>query len=69
VRLRPKPGGDVFDLALAGERATIASVEEDFEGRVHYAVTVDADPGRDLGASGMPGHRFFFSAEELERVS
>jgi hydrogenase maturation protease len=69
VRLRPKPGGDVFDLALAGEQATIASVEEDFEGRVHYAVTVDADPGRDLGASGMPGHRFFFSAEELERVS
>jgi hydrogenase maturation protease len=68
VVLRPKRGGDVFDLALSGERATVASVEEDFEGRLHYAVTVDADPGRDLGAAGMPGHRFFFSAEELERM-
>jgi hydrogenase maturation protease len=68
VRLRPKKGGDVFDLALRGERATIASIEEDFEGRVHYAVTVDADPGRDLGADGMPGHRFFFAADELERI-
>lgn len=69
VRLQPKKGGDVFDLALRGERATIASIEEDFEGRVHYAVTVDADPGRDLGAQGMPGHRFFFSADELERIA
>jgi hydrogenase maturation protease len=68
VRLHPKKGGDVFDLALRGERATIASIEEDFEGRVHYAVTVDADPGRDLGADGMPGHRFFFAADELERI-
>lgn len=68
VRIRPTKGGDIFDLALAGERATVVSVEEDFEGRVHYAVTVDADPGRDLGAAGMPGHRFFFSEQELERV-
>lgn len=68
VRLHPKKGGDVLDLALSGERATVTSVEEDFEGRLHYAVTVDADPGRDLGADGMPGHRFFFSADELERI-
>jgi hypothetical protein len=68
VWVRPRPNGDVFDLALAGERATIASVEEDFEGRVHYVVTIDADPGRDLGLLGQPGHRFFFSADELERV-
>lgn len=68
VRLVPKRGGDALDFVLSGERATVASVEEDFEGRVHYAVTVDADPGRDLGAAGMPGHRFFFCAEELERI-
>jgi hydrogenase maturation protease len=68
VMLRPRKGGDIFDLALSGERATVASVEEDFEGRLHYAVTVDADPGRDLGAAGMSGHRFFFAADELERV-
>jgi hydrogenase maturation protease len=69
VLIRPRRGGDVFDLALTGERATVASIEEDFEGRLHYAVTVDADPGRDLGAQGMPGHRFFFSADELERIA
>jgi hydrogenase maturation protease len=68
VRLRPGPNGDVFDLALANEPATIASIEEDFEGRIHYAVTIDADPGRDLGLTGQPGHRFFFSREELERL-
>jgi hypothetical protein len=69
VRLRPKKrGGDVLDIALDGERATIASVEEDFEGCLYYAVTVDADPGRDLGRDGMPGHRFFFAADELERI-
>jgi hypothetical protein len=67
VRLRPGGRGDVLDLALAGMDATIASVERDYEGRVHFAVTVDDDPGRDLGASGMPGHRFFFGREELER--
>jgi hypothetical protein len=69
VWVRPRPNGDVFDLALAGERATIASLEEDFEGRLHYVVTIDADPGRDLGLLGQPGHRFFFSEDELERVS
>ncbi|HVU02474.1 MAG TPA: hypothetical protein VHE30_12010 [Polyangiaceae bacterium] len=66
VVLRPRPGGDVLDLSLAGEAATVLSVEEDAEGRVYYAVAVDADPGRDLGALGQPGHRFFFQAEELE---
>jgi hypothetical protein len=67
VRLRPRKGGDILDLALAGEAATVVGVEEDFDGRLHYMVTVDADPGADLGLSGQPGHRFFFSEAELER--
>jgi hypothetical protein len=67
VVLRPRAGGDVLDLALDGEAATVLAREEDLDGRVYYTVTVDADPGRDLGAAGRPGHRFFFSAEELER--
>jgi hypothetical protein len=69
VRLRPHPGRDVFDLALAGELATVVSLEEDFDGRRYCTVTIDADPGRDLGLSGQPGHRFFFEPEELERLS
>jgi hypothetical protein len=66
VRIAPRRGGDVLDLALAGELATIAKVEQDYEGRFWYAVTVDCDPGRDLGLQGQPGHRFFFHRDELE---
>jgi hypothetical protein len=68
VLLRPRPGGDILDLALAGKRATIAAIEQDYENRIHLAVTVDDDPGSDLGKEGKPGHRFFFSLEEVEVV-
>ena len=66
VRLRPRGGADAFDLLLQGRTATIASIEQDFEDRVYLAVTVDDDPGRDLGAQRQPGHRFFFSPLEVE---
>jgi hypothetical protein len=38
------------------------------EGRRYCAVALDVDPGRDLGFSGQPGHRFFFEHDELERL-
>jgi hydrogenase maturation protease len=66
VRLRPRPGGDVFDLALAGRTAVVEAIESDLEGTVHLAVTVEDDPGRDLGEERRPGHRFFFSPSEVE---
>lgn len=66
VRLRPRAGGDVFDLALAGRSATIESLEQDYEGKVHVCVVVDDDPGRDVGLMRQPGHRFFFTPNELE---
>ncbi len=69
VRLRPKPGGDIFDLALAGRAARIASIEQDYEGRVHVAVTAGDDPGQDFGQLGLPGHRFFFAPEEIEPIT
>ena len=68
VRLRPSTGGDIFDLALAGKTATIESIEQDYENKVHLAVVVDDDPGRDLGLKRQPGHRFFFSPEEVEPI-
>src|SRR6185437_5342771 len=40
VRLRPRPGGDIMDLALAGKLAFVESIEQDFEDRIHVAVTV-----------------------------
>ena len=69
VRLRPRTRADVFDLALTGKTAIVEAIEEDYEGRVHLAVVVDDDPGRDLGLLRQPGHRFFFSVEEVEPLS
>ena len=54
VRLRPRPGADIFDLVLAGKVATVHAVEENMEGETLLAVTVDDDPGRDLGALQQP---------------
>jgi hydrogenase maturation protease len=69
VRLLPRKGGDVFDLALAGQNALIESIEQDYEGKVHVCVVLDDDPGRDLGLLRQPGHRFFFDPAELELLS
>ena len=66
VLLRPRAGGDVFDLALQGKTAVVEAIEQDYEGRAHLAVVLDDDPGRDLGMLRQPGHRFFFSPEEVE---
>jgi hypothetical protein len=63
VRLRPSARADIFDLALAGKSATIASLETSLEGEPFVVVTVDEDPGKDLGPY---GHRFFFRPEEVE---
>jgi hydrogenase maturation protease len=66
VTLRPHPGGDIMDIALAGKAAVIESIEQDYEGKVHLGVVVDDDPGRDIGMLRQPGHRFFFTSEEVE---
>jgi hypothetical protein len=66
VRLRPRAGGDIFDLALADRIAVIESFEQDYENRIYLAVIVDDDPGKDLGMQRQPGHRFFFTPEEVE---
>jgi hypothetical protein len=66
VRLKPQRRADLFDIALTGKAATVVSVEQDFEGRAYVTVTVDDDPGADLGVNGQPGHRFFFHPEEVE---
>lgn len=66
VRLRPRKGGDVLDIALAGQIALVESIEQDYEGKNHVCVVLDDDPGRDLGLLRQPGHRFFFDADEIE---
>jgi hydrogenase maturation protease len=61
VRLRPRPGGDVWDIALAGRTGVVQRVEETMEGDLLLVVVVDDDPGQDL-----PSHHFFFTPREVE---
>ena len=66
VRLKPRKGGDIFDLALAGQVAIIEAIEQDYESKIHLAVVLEDDPGRDMGMLRQPGHRFFFAPDEVE---
>ena len=50
VRLLPRKGGDILDIALQGQVATVESIEEDYEGKAHLGVVLEEDPGRDLGS-------------------
>ena len=65
VLLWPRSGGDIMDIALAGKVAFVEGIEQDYEDRIHIAVTLEDDPGRDLGGDRILGHRFFFSPEEV----
>jgi hydrogenase maturation protease len=69
VVLRPREGADIFDRAIAGKVAVVDRVDEDMEGLVQLAVVVEDDPGRDMGEMRQPGHRFFFSPEEVEPLA
>jgi hydrogenase maturation protease len=69
VRLRPRSRADVFDAALDGKVAIIEGIEQDMEARLQLTVTVEEDPGRDLGLRRQPGHRFFFAPDEVEPLA
>ncbi len=66
VRLKPKSGADIMDFVLKGEVAIIEAIERDFDDKVHVVVVIESDPGREFGLERMPGHRFFFSPDEIE---
>ena len=66
VRLRPKARADVLDIALNGQTAVIEAIEQDLEQRIHLAVVLENDPGKDLGLLRQPGHRFFYGIDEVE---
>src|SRR5262249_38532817 len=55
VRIRPRTRADIMDLALQGKTAVIEAIEEDAEARVHLALVVEDDPGKDLGFERQPG--------------
>jgi hypothetical protein len=66
VRLWPQKKADIIDMALTGKVAVIEAIEQDFEDQVQLAVVLDDDPGREFGMMRQPGHRFFFSPDEVE---
>jgi hypothetical protein len=68
VRLSPTKQADIMDIALAGKIAFVEAIEQDFEDNIQLAVVLDDDPGRDFGIMRQPGHRFFFSPEEVEPI-
>jgi hypothetical protein len=69
VRIWPQKTADIMDLALKGKVAVIEAIEQDFEDQVQLAVVLDDDPGREFGMMRQPGHRFFYSPEEVEPVT
>jgi hydrogenase maturation protease len=69
VKLCPRAGGDVFDIALNGKIAAIESIEQDYDGNFHVCVVLDDDPGRAIGLMRQPGHRFFFATSEVEPLA
>lgn len=69
VVLHPRTGGDVLDQAVDGKLGVIDGVHQDMEGAFQLSVVLEDDPGRDLGEMRQPGHRFFFSPEEIEPLA
>jgi len=69
VRLWPQKTADIMDMALQGQVAIIEAIEQDYDEQIHFAVVLEDDPGKDLGMLRQPGHRFFFSAEEVEPLA
>jgi hypothetical protein len=68
VRIWPQKKADIIDIALTGKVAVIEAIEQDFEDQIQLAVVLDDDPGREFGMMRQPGHRFFFSPDEVEPV-
>jgi hypothetical protein len=64
VVLRPRPGGDVQDMFLAGLPATVQAVLHDVDGEVHVAVSVDGDPAAELQIA--HGRFRYFHPDEIE---
>jgi hypothetical protein len=66
VLISPKRRADAMDLMLTGKVAVIEAIEQDAEDKIHFALVLEDDPGRDLGFARQSGHRFFYGVDEVE---
>lgn len=61
-----KRRSDSSDIFLNGRIATIEVIHTDYEDKIHFAVTIDDDPGQDLQRE--LGMYLYFSPEEVELI-
>ncbi|MFI5050020.1 MAG: hypothetical protein ACHQEA_09165 [Gaiellales bacterium] len=66
VRIRPAPDADLHARMLDGRVATIERIFTDYDGKTHFGVTIDGDPGQQLLRE--TSRFLFFFAPELEVV-
>ena len=61
-----KRRSDTSDIFLNGKIATIEVIHTDYDDNIHFAVTIDDDPGQDLLRE--LGMYLYFSPEEIELI-
>jgi hypothetical protein len=66
VRIHPPGDADLQARMLEGRTATVERIFTDYDGRVHFGLTVDDDPGQELMRD--TGRLLFFFANELEVI-
>jgi hypothetical protein len=66
VRIHPSPDADLHARMLDGRTGTLERIFTDYDGRIHFGLTVDDDPGQDLMRE--TGRLLFFFAHELEVI-
>jgi hypothetical protein len=66
VVIHPDQGADLQARMLEGRTATVERIFTDYDGKIHFGVTVDDDPGQDLMRD--TGRFLYFFAQEMEVI-
>jgi hypothetical protein len=66
VVIRPAPDADLHARMLDGRTATLERIFTDYDGKLHFGVTIDDDPGQELMRE--TGRYLYFFAKEVEVI-
>lgn len=58
---------DAMDMLLDNKLATIEIIYEDYDNKIHLAVTINDDPGQEMAREF--GRYLFFSPEEVKHIN